>query len=67
MKTRQLWLFKRLIYQSLKMTFLGFPMAYPSTFGTGNGNEDGGFFIGLVCLITRWMEHICDTHLNLTL
>jgi hypothetical protein len=30
-----------------------------STFGTGNGNEDGGIFLsGLVCLITRWMEHI---------
>jgi hypothetical protein len=30
----------------------------PSTFGTGNGNEAGGFFSGLVCLITGWMEHI---------
>jgi hypothetical protein len=30
-----------------------------STFGTGNGNEaDGIFLSGLVCLITRWIEHI---------
>jgi hypothetical protein len=31
----------------------------PSTFGTGNGNDTGGFFLsGLVFLITVWMEHI---------
>jgi hypothetical protein len=31
----------------------------PSTFGTRNGNEDGGFFLSaLVCLINRWMENI---------
>jgi hypothetical protein len=31
---------------------------YPSTFGTGNGNDIGGIFLsGLVFLITRGMEH----------
>jgi hypothetical protein len=31
---------------------------YPSTFGTGNGNDTGGIFVsGLVFLITGWMEH----------
>jgi hypothetical protein len=31
----------------------------PSTFGTGYGNDTGGFFLsGLVFLIAEWMEHI---------
>jgi hypothetical protein len=32
---------------------------YPSTFGTGNGNDTGGIFLsGLIFLITGWMEQI---------
>jgi hypothetical protein len=55
-ETRHRYLFKRLSYLSLNMKFAGF-FSYHSTFGTGNGNEAGGFFPGLVCLVARWMEH----------
>jgi hypothetical protein len=57
-ETGKLKLFKWPSYQSLNTIFSSFSLP-PPKFGTGNGNEAGGFFLsGLVFLITGWMEHI---------
>jgi hypothetical protein len=52
------------LVQVAELSIIEYDMIFhtPSTFGTGNGNDDGEFFSGLVCLITKWMERVmCQT------